>query len=125
MWGVRDRVRQREREPDTIPVLQADLAPTYLMTADKLESRLSLRKLNGHMPRWSAWSGGWGRQREAVMRMEEEDEVKEEVEEMRSEWRREEPLAKPSLTGASASLETVSVSLFLLSLVALAMLPQN
>ena len=64
-----------------------------------------------------------GRQREAVMRMEEEEE--EEVEEVRSEWRREEPLAKPSLTGASASLETLSVSLLLLSLVALAMLPQN
>ena len=63
-----------------------------------------------------------GRQREAVMRMEEE--VKD-VEEMRSEWRREEPLAKPSLTGASASLETLSVSLLLLSLVSLAMLPQN
>ena len=51
--------------------------------------------------------------------------VLEEVEEVRSEWRREEPLAKPSLTGASASLETLSVSLLLLSLVALAMLPQN
>ena len=68
-----------------------------------------------------------GRQREAVMRMEEEEEVEEvkDVKEMRSEWRREEPLAKPSLTGASASLETLSVSLLLLSLVALAMLPQN
>ena len=64
-----------------------------------------------------------GRQREAVMRMEEEEE--EEVKEMRSEWRREEPLAKPSLTGASASLETLSLSLLLLSLVSLAMLPQN
>ena len=64
-----------------------------------------------------------GRQREAVMRMEEEEE--EEVKEMRSEWRREEPLAKPSLTGASASLETLSASLLLLSLVSLAMLPQN
>ena len=64
-----------------------------------------------------------GRQREAVMRMEEEEE---DVKEMRSEWRREEPLAKPSLTGASASLETLSsVSLLLLSLVSLAMLPQN
>ena len=62
-----------------------------------------------------------GRQREAVMRMEEEEDVKE----MRSEWRREEPLAKPSLTGASASLETLSASLLLLSLVSLAMLPQN
>ena len=62
-----------------------------------------------------------GRQREAVMRMEEEEDVKE----MRSEWRREEPLAKPSLTGASASLETLSLSLLLLSLVSLAMLPQN
>ena len=62
-----------------------------------------------------------GRQREVVMRMEEE-----EVKEMRSEWRREEPLAKPSLTGASASLETLSsASLLLLSLVSLAMLPQN
>ena len=65
-----------------------------------------------------------GRQREAVMRMEEEEEVKD-VKEMRSEWRREEPLAKPSLTGASASLEALSVSLLLLSLVSLAMLPQN
>ena len=64
-----------------------------------------------------------GRQREAVMRMEEEEE---DVKEMRSEWRREEPLAKPSLTGASASLETLSsVSLLLLSLVSLTMLPQN
>ena len=65
-----------------------------------------------------------GRQREAVMRMEEKEDV-EDVKEMRSEWRREEPLAKPSLTGASASLETLSVFLLLLSLVALAMLPQN
>ena len=65
-----------------------------------------------------------GRQREAVMRMEEEEE-EEDVKEMRSEWRREEPLAKPSLTGASASLETLSASLLLLSLVSLAMLPQN
>jgi len=65
-----------------------------------------------------------GRQREAVMRMEEEEEVKD-VKEMRSEWRREEPLAKPSLTGASASLETLSLFLLLLSLVSLAMLPQN
>ena len=64
-----------------------------------------------------------GRQREAVMRMEEEE--VEDVKEMRSEWRREEPLAKPSLTGASASLETLSLSLLLLSLVSLAMLPQN
>ena len=63
-----------------------------------------------------------GRQREAG-RMEEEEE--EDVKEMRSEWRREEPLAKPSLTGASASLETLSASLLLLSLVSLAMLPQN
>ena len=65
-----------------------------------------------------------GRQREAVMRMEEKEDV-EDVKEMRSEWRREEPLAKPSLTGASASLEALSVSLLLLSLVSLAMLPQN
>ena len=65
-----------------------------------------------------------GRQREAVMRMEEKEDV-EDVKEIRSEWRREEPLAKPSLTGASASLETLSVFLLLLSLVALAMLPQN
>ena len=55
----------------------------------------------------------------------EEEEEEEEVKEMRSEWRREEPLAKPSLTGASASLETLSLSLLLLSLVSLAMLPQN
>ena len=59
------------------------------------------------------------------MRMEEEEEEEEEVKEMRSEWRREEPLAKPSLTGASASLETLSASLLILSLVSLAMLPQN
>ena len=65
-----------------------------------------------------------GRQREAVMRMEEKEDV-EDVKEMRSEWRREEPLAKPSLTGASASLETLSLFLLLLSLVSLAMLPQN
>ena len=66
-----------------------------------------------------------GRQREAMMRMEEEEEKEEEMKEMRSEWRREEPLAKPSLTGASASLETLSASLLLLSLVSLTMLPQN
>ena len=51
--------------------------------------------------------------------------TEEDLKEMRSEWRREEPLAKPSLTGGSASLETLSLSLLLLSLVSLAMLPQN
>ena len=41
-----------------------------------------------------------GRQREEVMRREKEEER--EVKERRSEWRREEPLAKPSLTGGAA-----------------------
>ena len=42
-----------------------------------------------------------GRKREEVMRREKEEEQRE-VKERRSEWRREEPLAKPSLTGGAA-----------------------
>ena len=47
-----------------------------------------------------------GRQKEEVMRREKEDVEEEEVKERRSEWRREEPLAKPSLTGGAALVRT-------------------
>ena len=48
-----------------------------------------------------------GRQKEEVMRREKEkQEEEEEVKERRSEWRREEPLAKPSLTGEAALVRT-------------------
>ena len=47
-----------------------------------------------------------GRQKEEVMRREKEKQEEEEVKERRSEWRREEPLAKPSLTGGAALVRT-------------------
>ena len=61
-----------------------------------------------------------GRQREEVMRKEKQKE--EEVKERRSEWRREEPLAKPSLTGG-AVLEKAPFAplLFLLAIIAATM----
>ena len=64
-----------------------------------------------------------GRQREEVMRREKEKK-EEEVKERRSEWRREEPLAKPSLTGG-AELEKApfALLLFLLGTTAAAMMP--
>ena len=63
-----------------------------------------------------------GRQREEVMRKEKQKEEEEEVKERRSEWRREEPLAKPSLTGG-ATLEKAPFAplLFLLAIIAATM----
>ena len=64
-----------------------------------------------------------GRQREGVMRREEEEkeEKEEEVKERRSEWRREEPLAKPSLTGGAALEKAPFASFALLFLVIIAL----